>query len=481
MSSERCVAIRQHRFHSSPRRIGATLGAIRFSRRCIVKTLANHELHIPARTTGIVLLLCWLAILSEGYDLGVMGTIIPALLKDPVWHLSPLEIGTMGSAALLGTLIGAYAFGVLSDLVGRKRVLIACVALFSLSMLAAANASTPAMFSFVRLIGGLGLGGVISAAATLTVEYSAAKSKNLNFALMYSGYSLGALVSALVGMAFMAAHGWRAIVAVGFLPIVFVPFMMWLLPESLDYLVATNRLDQAGKLAKRLGISLEAVVGKRNGVDHSLALRDVVEALFNRETFVTTMLVWITEFMAILVIYGLGVWLPQIMRKSGYDLGSSLLFLVVFSLASAIGGVLLGRISDRFGAQKTIGLWFFIGALAIAGLSIKSSLLVNYVLVSLAGFGTVSAGLIYLGFIPTLYPLHARTTATGWAVGFGRFGAMTGPLVGGVITGMNVGVTWAFMIFAGAALISCLAILCIPRKAPAVQQRASIGATLNSH
>jgi AAHS family benzoate transporter-like MFS transporter len=443
-----------------------------------VNTLANQTPHVPARTTWIVLILCWLAILSEGYDLGVMGTIIPALLKDPVWHLSPIEIGTMGSAALLGTLIGAYGFSLISDMVGRKRVLVACVALFSASMLAAAYASTPTVFSFVRLIGGLGLGGVISAAATLTVEYSSPKSKNLNFALMYSGYSLGALASALVGMAFMETHGWRLIVAAGFLPIVFVPLMIVLLPESLDFLVATNRLDRAAKLARKLGISLDSVIARQRSVDKSLAVGDIVRALFNRNVAATTVLVWVAEFAAILVIYGLGVWLPQIMRRAGYDLGSSLQFLVVFSLSAAIGGVLLGRLSDRFGAQRTIGVWFLIGALAIAGLSIKSSLLINYVLVSLAGFGTVSAGLIYLGFIPTLYPFHVRTTATGWAVGFGRLGAMAGPMLGGLLASLTVDSQWAFMTFAAAALIAGVTVLCIPRRDTVESTDTSMGRPL---
>lgn len=433
------------------------------------------DVSIPARTTYTVLVLCWLAILSEGYDLGVMGTIIPALLKDPVWHLSPIQIGAMGSSALLGTLIGAYAFGALSDLIGRKRVLVWCVVLFSLSMAVAAAAATPSLFSLVRLVGGLGLGGVISAAATLTVEYSPVKSKNVNFALMYSGYSLGALISALVGMAFLQSHGWRVIVGAGVVPVVFVPFMVALLPESLDFLVASQRTTQAQRLASKLGVSMDGVLARRRSADQPLALRDVVTALFNRRVLPTTILVWLAEFMVILVIYGLGVWLPQFMRKAGYDLGSSLLFLVVFSLASAIGGVVLGRISDRFGAQKVIGFAFLIGAASIASLSIKGSLLTNYVLVALAGFGTVSAGLVYLGFVPTLYPLYARTTATGWAVGFGRLGAMTGPMVGGIIASLNVGTSWAFLIFAGAALISCLTVFCIPRRDDAVSDMGGYG------
>jgi AAHS family benzoate transporter-like MFS transporter len=344
-------------------------------------------------------------------------------------------------------------------------------------MLGAAWAPTPELFSLIRLIGGLGLGGVISAAATLTVEYSRPRAKNLNFALMYSGYSLGALASAVIGIAYLSQFGWRMLVGAGFLPIVFVPLMMLWLPESLDFLVAKQRMPEAEKLAKRLGVSLAWVVQNRRTVDHKLAARDVVAALFNRRMASTTILAWITEFMAILVIYGMGIWLPQIMRRSGYDLGSSLMFLAVFSLASAIGGLILGRIADRLGAQRTIGFWFFIGALAIAGLSMKNSLLVNYVLVALAGFGTVSAGLIFLGFIPSLYPLHARTTATGWTVGFGRFGAMAGPLLGGFVASLNLGVFWTFMIFSGSALLAAICIMMIPRSSQSLPAGAFADAT----
>ncbi|CAG9187616.1 MFS transporter [Cupriavidus pinatubonensis] len=422
----------------------------------------SKNMDVPRRTTWTVLILCWLTIFAEGYDLGVMGTITPTLLKDQAWKLTPLDIGGMSSAALLGTLVGAYVFGILSDLRGRKPIMIACVLLFSVTMLGAAWAPTPREFYLFRFVGGLGLGGVISAAATLTVEYSSSKSRNFNFALMYSGYSLGALVSAAVGMGFIESHGWRPIVAVGFLPIIVVPAIVIWLPESLEFLVSKGRITQAKTLAKRLGINVESLLKPKLDAENT-SVGKVVQAIFGRKMILTTVFVWLAEFMVILVIYGLGTWLPQIMRKSGYDMGSSLFFFIIFSLASAIGGVLLGTASDRFGAKKVVGVGFLLGALAIGGLAFKGSLLLNYVLVSIAGVGTVSAGLIYLGFIPTLYPTHARTTATGWAVGFGRLGAMSGPIVGGVVANMDIGTVWTFFIFACAALIASLSVLLIPK------------------
>jgi AAHS family benzoate transporter-like MFS transporter len=415
---------------------------------------------VPQRTTYLVLFLCWNAILAEGYDIGVMGTIVPALIQDPQWRLTALELGQMSSAALVGTLFGAYFISPLSDLAGRKKLLIACVALFSLSMLAAVWAPSPAIFALVRGIGGLGLGGVISVAAALTVEYSPSDRRNLNFALMYSGYPIGAVVSALAGMAYMEQYGWRAIVAIGALPLVFIPVLMLWLPESLDFLVGKGRHRQAQALAERLGVDLPAPLAHDETPRKSL--KDVFAEVFSRKNAFGTICLWTAQFMAIMLVYGLGTWLPQIMRKSGYDLGSSLSFFAVFNLAAALGGVVIGRIADNFGPRKTIAVSFLVGAVSILALSQKNDLLINYVLVALAGFGSIATALVLLGYIANYYAPHARASATGWAVGVGRFGAMAGPVLGGYIAGLNASPVWNFVLFSTAAILAASAVFITP-------------------
>lgn len=412
----------------------------------------------PSRTTYRVLVLCFLTIVAEGYDIGVMGTIVPSLLSDPVWKLTPMEIGAMGSAALFGTLFGSYFISVISDLVGRKLLLINCVALFSLSMLGAAWAPTPFLFSVSRFIGGLGLGGVISAAAALTVEYSPSDKRNLNFALMYSGYSLGALLSAVIGIFFVQSHGWRFVVALGASPLLALPLLVWLLPESLDFLLAKGKETQATTLARRLGIDSSVFQRASRNVAPKPSLDAVFREVFSPQNCWTTVCLWVAQVAAVLVIYGLGTWLPQLMRKLGYDLGSSLSFLAVFMLSSALGGILIGQISDRLGARKTIVAGYIIGALAVCGLTLKGSLVFNYALVALAGFGSIGVAMVQLGFIANFYRAHARASATGWAVGIGRFGAMSGPMVGAWLAAHNVEVQWNFYAFAASALVAALAI-----------------------
>jgi AAHS family benzoate transporter-like MFS transporter len=416
-------------------------------------------------TTYLVLFLCFCAILSEGYDVGVMGAVVPALMVDVNWHLSPVQIGAMGSAALFGTLFGSWFISVLSDLMGRKFLLISCVALFSLSMLAAAVAPTPVVFSVARFIGGLGLGGVISVASALTVEYSPTHRKNLNFALMYSGYSLGALLSALAGMAFLPGAGWRFVVGVGAAPLLGLPLLMRLLPESLEFLVAKGRLDDARKLARRLGVVGEIPAASGTSAVKA-SVREVFVEVFSTRNRAATLTLWLAQLAVVMVIYGLGTWLPQIMRKVGYDLGSSLSFLAVFMLSSAIGGIAIGRIADRCGARLTLVSCYVIGALSIAALALKGSLTVNYILVACAGFGSIGVAMVQLGYIANYYAAHARASATGWAVGVGRLGAMAGPLIGGVLVAQHLDVAWNFYVFAAAALVAALAIFFTPPPLP---------------
>lgn len=162
-----------------------------------------------------VLLVCWMSILFEGYDVGVMGAVLPTLAEYKQWSLTPLELGALSSYALVGMFFGAFIIGTLSELYGRRRMLLICVTLFSLTMLGAALAPTPWVFGIMRFIGGIGLGGVIPVAAALTIEYSPAEKRSFNYGIMYSGYSLGILSAALAAIWLLEHFGWRSVIAFG--------------------------------------------------------------------------------------------------------------------------------------------------------------------------------------------------------------------------------------------------------------------------
>lgn len=426
--------------------------------------------NIPRRTTSTVLFACWLAILAEGYDVGVLGAVLPALAEHKAWDLTPLQLGGLGAYALVGMLFGALFIGTLSDLVGRKKMLLASMLIFTLTQLGAALAPTPELFGLFRLLGGLGMGGVIPVAAALTIEYSAPKKRSFNYGLMYSGYSLGIVASALVAMAVLPALGWRWVIGAGALPLMVLPVIMLILPESLEYLVAKRRYREADRLAARLGISgfnAQAMAPVEQVQEPGSSWKQVLAAMFSPRFLRSTVFFWISLFCGMVLVYGLNTWLPAIMRKAGYDLGSSLTFLLVFSLASAIGGLVLGRAADRYGQKLILVLFYLLGAGGILLLMFPNNLMVNLLFVAFAGIGSISTSLVLTGYIADYYPANARATATGWALSFARIGAISGPLIGGWIGSANLPFEWNFVVFALVGILAAGAVALIPKTKPA--------------
>ncbi|GER24459.1 MFS transporter [Zafaria cholistanensis] len=416
-----------------------------------------------------MLFACWLAILAEGYDVGVLGAVLPALAEYREWGpLTPLQLGGLGSYALVGMLVGAMTIGTLSDRIGRKKMFLASVVIFTVTQLGAALAPTPEVFGLFRLLGGLGMGGIIPVAAALTIEYSAPKRRSFNYGLMYSGYSLGILVAALAAMILLPTLGWRWVVGLAALPVLLLPALAWIVPESLEYLMSKGRRAEAAALAGKLGIvpfhegdwtqARPAGTGVR-----PVGWKESLGALFSRSYVRPTIFFWISLFCGMVLVYGLNTWLPAIMKKAGYDLGSSLTFLMIFSLASAIGGIVLGRAADIRGKKLILVVFYLLGGVGILLMMFPNNILVNYMFVALAGIGSISTSLVLTGWVAEYYPSHARATATGWALSFARIGAISGPLLGGWIGSMALPFQWNFVLFSIVALAAAAAVAFIPR------------------
>ncbi|MCD4851301.1 aromatic acid/H+ symport family MFS transporter [Arthrobacter sp. AK01] len=430
-----------------------------------------NDWNVPKKTTGLVLFCCWLAILAEGYDVGVLGAILPALAEYKEWNLSPLALGGLGSYALIGMLIGALFIGTLSDLVGRKKMLLASMVIFTLTQAGAAWAPTPELFGIFRLIGGLGMGGVIPVAAALTIEYSAPNKRSYNYGLMYSGYSLGIVAAALAALFVLPMGGWRAVIAIGAAPVVLIPIIWKFLPESLEYLESKGRRSEAKALAAKLQIANYRPVVQAAPAAQGTPVDPwwkTITTMFSRKYLRSTVFFWISLFCGLVLVYGLNTWLPSIMKKAGYDLGSSLTFLLVFSMASAIGGLLLGRAADKYGKKLILVVFYILGGLGIMLLVFPNTMVVNLLFVAFAGVGSISTSLVLTGYIADYYPAKVRGTATGWALSFARLGAISGPLIGGWIAGSKLPFEANFAIFAGIAVLAAGAVVMIPKPQPEV-------------
>ncbi|WP_324644940.1 aromatic acid/H+ symport family MFS transporter [Pseudarthrobacter sp. LT1] len=433
----------------------------------------------PRKSAGIVIFLCFLAIVFDGYDLVVYGAIVPKLLAYKPWGLSPVETGAIGSYALAGMFIGAILIGYLTDIVGRRKVMMASIAAFSLLMLLTAWAPTPELFGLFRFLAGLGLGGVIPTAIALTVEFSQSHRRNFNNALMFSGYAVGGILAALLSLAFLSSLGFQGMLALGGIPlVVVVPLLFKFLPESPAYLAAKGDRAQAERIVADYG--LDQLPPVRIGGDTPEKGR--FRTLLTGKLLAATVLFSLAGICGQTLVYGLNTWLPQLMVIAKYSLASSLTFLLTVNIGAVVGVLVSSRMADKFGPRNVTAISFACSgvALVLMGTGIMP-LVAMYFLVAVVGFGSVGAQILVNGFVATYFSGATRATALGITLGIGRIGAVLAISGGGVLVAASLGNFINFSIWAVAAAIGVVAVLAVPRRGATQAENASAPAATSAN
>lgn len=403
-----------------------------------------------ARLAAIVVALCWLVVFFDGMDLFIYGAVLPDMLADPGLGLTPGLAGEIGSLATFGMLIGALSAGTLTGWMGRKWVIIACCALFSVASGICAAAPDATIFGIGRFLAGLGLGGLLPIAIALVAEYAPEGKRNLFIGVLMTAHHVGGIVASTLGIWLLADFGWRMVFWIGVAPLfVAVPLVAWLMPESMTYLVTKGRTAAAQRLSARYSIPVPApeAEAQRRGAWASLT------ELFTRDRWLLTLLFWITSFAGLLLVYGVSTWLPALMREEGYNLGSALSFLLVINGGGIVGMLVAGRIADRFGPVRVSMVWFALTAVGVYLLGAQLPMIVTYLLVFAAGVFLFSGQTMVYAAVAHVFPPASRATAIGWTSGMGRFGAVFGPWMGGALFAAG-NQSWGFTIFAAAAFVA---------------------------
>jgi AAHS family benzoate transporter-like MFS transporter len=399
------------------------------------------------------------ALVFDGYDLVVYGTVVPTLLGDPtqLGAMTPAQAGALGSYALVGVLVGALTAGAVGDRIGRRKVMLVNLAWFSVGMGLTATVQSVQTFGLFRFLTGVGVGALVATVGALVAEFAPAGRRNRYNAIVYSGIPAGGVLASLVALGFADTIGWRGLFWVGALPIVLLlPLAVRHLPESPKWLVARGRFAEAERLAVRTGIPVPEP-------EPAAPAKVGFPALATRDLAFPTFLLGMMSFAGLLLTYGLNTWLPQIMGDQGYGKAYSLSFLLILNLGAILGGLAASYAADRVGAKRIVASTFVLAAasLALLPLHLPSALL--FVAVALAGVGTIGTQVLIYGLVSNYYPTTARAAGVAWCAGFGRLGGIVGPIIGGVLVGIGVGGSTAFLIFAGVSLAGALVTGLVPR------------------
>jgi AAHS family benzoate transporter-like MFS transporter len=403
-----------------------------------------------SRLALLVVGLCWVAVLFDGLDMFIYGSVLPHMLEQRALRITSGQAGDLGSYATFGMLVGALAAGTVADRIGRKKLMLGCVTLFSLASGLCAASGSVAVFGLGRTLAGIGLGGLLPTAISMVSDYAPRGRAALTIGLLMTAHHAGGILSAYVALWIVEPLGWRAAFWVCVLPLLFVPVLARFLPESLSFLLSRGRTDEARALAARYEVELPApaTAGKVSG-----AAWANLAHLFRGREWIQTLLYWLASFGGLLLVYGVATWLPTLMRSEGYELGSALTFVVLFNLGGIVGMLIAGRASDRFGAPRISAVWFALTAAGVFLLSVHMPLALTFAVVFLTGVFLNSAQtMIYATVSIGSVPAH-RATAVGWTSGMGRFGAVFGPWLGGQLLAADQG-DWGFTAFALAGVSS---------------------------
>jgi AAHS family benzoate transporter-like MFS transporter len=421
---------------------------------------------VPRTRSGlVVVMLCFLTIVADGYDLIVYGATVPSLLEEPGWEMSAGTAGLIGSWTLVGLMVGFLLAGPLADRIGRRKVMMVGVVWFSAGCAICAVAASPEFLGAARFFTGIGLGGVVPSAVALTMEFAPRNRRQIYNGMMLTGYSFGGIVAALIAIALLPDHSWRMLYAVGALCVVVVPAMYFWLPESVNSLVARGEDAEAAELALAYGLDIDAVrAEQRIQFDPSVSADKAsgLRVLLTRRYLPSLLLFVVVCVCAQLITYGLNTWLPVLMREAGYPLGSSLRFLLVLQVGAIVGMIGGSMLADRYGSRRVLVLFFLVGAVSLLALSRKLDSALLMVAVAGAGLGSIGSSSLAYGYVAAEYPASCRGSAVGASMGLGRVGSILGPSIGGWVVGSALGNQWNFYAFAIPAVIAAVIVILMP-------------------
>jgi AAHS family 4-hydroxybenzoate transporter-like MFS transporter len=386
----------------------------------------------------LVLVLCGLCMVMDGFDVQAMGYVAPAIINE--WHVAKPALGPIFGAGLFGIMLGSLGLSIVADKIGRRPVLIGAMTFLAISMIAAAQATTLDYLLVLRFISGLAMGAIIPNAMAMAGEFSPLQYRVTLMMIASCGFVIGGAMGGFIAAGLIPAFGWQSVFYVGAIaPLLVAGLIIVAMPESLQFQASR------GKDLKKVRAYLNRIAPEANiDADTQFLTPDrrgnssPVVDLFRGGLATGTVLLWIINFMNLLCAYFLANWLPVVMSGAGHSTSQAVLAGTMLWVGGVIGNLLLGWLVDRRGFGLVLSLTFLVAAIAIASIGqVAGSLAVVFIVIGVAGFCVLGAqsGLNALG--PTYYPVSMRSTGTGWASGIGRIGSIVGPVVGGELLHLN--------------------------------------------
>lgn len=396
-----------------------------------------------------LLVLIGSGIAFEALDTALIAFVLAKIVGP--WHLTPVQMGYIVSAALVGMCLGAICSGTLADRIGRKAMFAATLAVYSVgTALCAFSWNLESLLAF-RFIVGFGVGGQPPVANAMMSEYAPAKHRGKMLVLQNCSWAVGWLVASLIAYLVIPKFGWQLAFVIGAAPALMVVYIYKIMPESAMYLVSKGRYQEAHEEVAKIERELGVPVGEPPKPSEipvvetgkTINFFDLWKPNFVRRT----VCLWILWFGIVFAYYGMFTWLPSLLIKGGFDMVKSFEYMMWMTCVQVPGYFAAAYLVDKIGRRATLGS--FLAVTAVAAFMFGGAKSVAEILLwgCMINFFNLGAWGICHAYSAEQYPTYARATGVGWAAAFGRTGGIIAPIVvGWIMTGPDK-IPTVFMMF----------------------------------
>jgi putative MFS transporter len=416
-----------------------------------------------------VFVICASVLLCDSADQFLIISIAPLLIRE--WHIASGQVGLIIAATGIGGVVGAPIFGFLADRVGRRRCIMIAIAIYGVLTGCAALSQNVTELITLRALAGIGLGGAVPVTLAYVGEYSPTRWRGRIIAWWNSMFAFGIPLAGGVGLLVIIPHGWRWGFIIGAMSTLLVAFVWWL-PESVRYLLARGRADEATETIERveraiLGREKAAAAAARGDapIEGQTAVAGVsirgwravkeMNARGMRGTMIASAVLWFVPSMILLGSF-FGVFLTQ---SKGMDLKAAIALVTASSTLGPIGQLVAGFLSDWIGRKATLTMALsLLGTMPLLAFRVFDAPHIVFICLVLSWIGTSATYGTAFGYTTEQLPTELRAGGLGIFEGLRRLGGAIGPAVIGFLYG-GLGLTPVLWIVLVAALAVVAAIL----------------------
>lgn len=412
---------------------------------------------------------CALIMAIDGYDAYLLSNLAPFIARNLGVPIA--SMGAVFTAQAAGLALGYYTVSLLADRFGRRRIIVACAAIFGLLTLATTQVATLDALVLVRFLAFASFGGMLPNVVALLAEFLPDARRRQLLTWVFIAHGLGASVGGMLGPTFVAYLSWHAAFWTGGVVLLITTILLYLrLPESCRYWLLRDPSDpRIGETLTRVDPNFHAPPGSTFVTDEPAGRGLPLAQLFRDGRASLTLLLWVASGAALCVTATLTAWLPSLLHAVGkLEPAVASRASSVSALGATIAPLMVTFLMRGISQARALSVMFIAGALALmlfAGVAQFPG--TAWILSFCFGLLVIGGQAGLNSLIGSSYPTSMRATGIGWAGGVGRLSATLGPGTAAAMLANHWSASAIYVALASPLFLAALVLYWAERRQPA--------------